>query len=237
LSVCLFAGAAASTQRNITGLYLPGSDLLLLTRWSWASFCCAVYLLQELLLPTQRNITVLYLPGSGLIRTQQWLQHMIDQIELPIVNGTFVLVSTADLNPAPLQDQVTGPAGTADLNPDPIRQYQDTGLAGGRPSSTTSTGHDRAPGDVSDPASGPIRVDPAESAAIPWRLRQVAAVRVGPGMAPADAQVVLVGGQEVRAGAVADVMLEEVADVEVCFSDCQGSLGRSGEETRGNCYM
>jgi hypothetical protein len=174
--------------------------------------------LQELLLPTQRNITALYLPGSDLqsiIRTQQWLQHSIDQIELPIVHGTFVLVSTAGLNPIPSQDQ-------------------DTDLAGFRPTSSTSTSHDMtsARGDVSDSASDSIRIGPADCAAMlpPWRLRQVAAVRVGPGMAPADAQVVLVGGQRVRAGAVADVMLKDVADVEVRFSGCQCCLGKPGRE-------
>jgi hypothetical protein len=55
----------------------------------------------------------------------------------------------------------------------------------------------------------------AEAAAIPWRLRQVSAVEVVPGGDPADATVVLVGGDRVRAGAVREGLLDEVQDYQV----------------------
>jgi hypothetical protein len=53
------------------------------------------------------------------------------------------------------------------------------------------------------------------SAAIPWRLRQVLAVVPAPSRDPADATVVLVGGQRVTAGAVRDGQLAEMPDHEV----------------------
>jgi butyrate kinase len=55
----------------------------------------------------------------------------------------------------------------------------------------------------------------AIAAAIPWRLRQISAVEVAPGVDPADATVVLVGGDRVRAGAVKQGLLAEVQDHEV----------------------
>ncbi len=53
------------------------------------------------------------------------------------------------------------------------------------------------------------------AAAVPWRLRQVSRVEVAPGGDPAEATVVLVGGDRVRAGAVREGQLEEVPDHEV----------------------
>jgi hypothetical protein len=53
------------------------------------------------------------------------------------------------------------------------------------------------------------------AAAIPWRLRQVLAVVPAPSGDPADATVVLVGGQGVSAGAVRDGQLAEMPDHEV----------------------
>jgi hypothetical protein len=53
------------------------------------------------------------------------------------------------------------------------------------------------------------------AAAIPWRLRQVSAVEVALGGDPADATVVLVGGDRVRAGAVHEAQLADVPDREV----------------------
>jgi hypothetical protein len=55
----------------------------------------------------------------------------------------------------------------------------------------------------------------AVAAAIPWRLRQVSCVEVCPGIDPADATVVLVGGERVRAGAVGAALLPEVKDYQV----------------------
>ena len=55
----------------------------------------------------------------------------------------------------------------------------------------------------------------AVCATIPWRLRQVSAVEVAPGVDPADATVVLVGGDRVRAGAVREGLLDETQDNEV----------------------
>lgn len=57
---------------------------------------------------------------------------------------------------------------------------------------------------------------PATSAAIPWRLRQIAAVEAGPqGSYPESATVVLVGGDRVAAGDVGRGPLEDVANCEV----------------------
>lgn len=64
----------------------------------------------------------------------------------------------------------------------------------------------------------------AVAAAIPWRLRQVAAVEVAPGVDPADATVVLVGGDRVRAGAVGCPALGDVPEHEVGLCGCQGPL-------------
>jgi hypothetical protein len=53
------------------------------------------------------------------------------------------------------------------------------------------------------------------AAAIPWRLRQVSSVEVAPGVDPADATVVLVGGDRVGAGAVYQGLLQNVQDYQV----------------------
>lgn len=50
---------------------------------------------------------------------------------------------------------------------------------------------------------------------IPWRLRQILSVEVAAGDDPADAAVVLVGGQRVAAGSVCASLLADVADYEV----------------------
>jgi hypothetical protein len=66
----------------------------------------------------------------------------------------------------------------------------------------------------------------AVAAAIPWRLRQVSRVEVCPGVDPADATVVLVGGERVRAGAVKQGQLAEAQDHQVgmgCQASVQGS--------------
>ena len=63
-------------------------------------------------------------------------------------------------------------------------------------------------------------IDTAACAAIPWRLRQVSAVEVAPGVDPADATVVLVGGDRVRAGAVREGLLAEMPDHEVSLGVC-----------------
>jgi hypothetical protein len=53
------------------------------------------------------------------------------------------------------------------------------------------------------------------AAAIPWQLRQVSAVEVAPSGDPADATVLLVGGDRVRAGAVYQGLLQDVQDYQV----------------------
>jgi hypothetical protein len=55
----------------------------------------------------------------------------------------------------------------------------------------------------------------AMATAIPWRLRQVLSVEVAPGGDPADATVVLEGGDKVRAGAVYEAQLAEIQNHEV----------------------
>jgi hypothetical protein len=55
----------------------------------------------------------------------------------------------------------------------------------------------------------------AVAASIPWRLRQMSCVEVCPGVDPADATVVLVGGERVRAGAVKQGQLAEAQDYQV----------------------
>jgi hypothetical protein len=54
-----------------------------------------------------------------------------------------------------------------------------------------------------------------QAAAVPWRLRQVLAVEAAPGVDPADATVVLVGKQRLRAGAVKEGQLFEAQGHEV----------------------
>jgi hypothetical protein len=65
----------------------------------------------------------------------------------------------------------------------------------------------------------PALKQPAQSAAadiIPWRLRQVAGVKLGPvGSDSAAATVVLVGGDSLAAGDVCSSALEEVQDFQV----------------------
>ncbi len=55
----------------------------------------------------------------------------------------------------------------------------------------------------------------ALAASIPWRLRQMVGVQVAPGDDPADATVVLVGGDRVRAGAVHQGILVDVQEYQV----------------------
>jgi hypothetical protein len=63
--------------------------------------------------------------------------------------------------------------------------------------------------------SAPSPSAAAMAAAVSWRLRQVSCVEVCPGVDPADATVVLVGGERVRAGAVCAWELADVPDQEV----------------------
>jgi hypothetical protein len=123
------------------------------------------------LLPTPTNLSTIQLSLSDLlhfIRVQQWV-HKTLHIQLPLLHGLFVLVSSTDL-----QD-TTGSAQQA---------YGSAHAA-------------------------------AIATAIPWRLRQISAVEVAPGIDPANATVVLVGGDRVRAGAVREGLLADVQDHEV----------------------
>jgi hypothetical protein len=61
-------------------------------------------------------------------------------------------------------------------------------------------------------------------ATIPWRLRQVSSVEVAPNGDPADATVVLVGGDRVRAGAVKEGLLAEAQEYQVSLA-AQAGLG------------
>jgi hypothetical protein len=73
-------------------------------------------------------------------------------------------------------------------------------------------------------SSGAVHV--AAAAAVPWRLRQVSCVEVCPGDDPADATVVLVGGERVRAGAVKQGQLAEAQDYQVGVIPHNGWLMR-----------
>jgi hypothetical protein len=55
----------------------------------------------------------------------------------------------------------------------------------------------------------------AVAEAIPWRLRQIEAVRVAPGAAPQDAEIYLQGGGRVPASAIGNELLSEVPEYEV----------------------
>lgn len=113
----------------------------------------------------------MHVPGEDLlflIAVQQWVQSSMS-IKLPLLDGVFVLVPSA---------QLQQPAGCG-----------------------------------------------APPAAAPWRLRQVLAVEAAPGVDPADATLVLVGGQRVRAGAVKQGQLAETPDYQVSSRQLSGSAG------------
>lgn len=113
------------------------------------------------LLLTAANVSPLHVPADDLLHfvaVQQWV-HNILKVQLPLLNGAFVLV------PSPALEQ-TAHSAAAD--------------------------------------------------AFPWRLRQVAGVKLGPvGSDPAAATVVLVGGDSVAAGDVCSSALDEVQDYQV----------------------
>jgi hypothetical protein len=148
---------------------------------------------QAPLLPSVHNISRLHLPGERLLqlaKLQQWLQDKLCLEEVPITNGCYVLVSTADLSADPLVNSSSsahdGCAGAA-------------AAAAAASSSTSAAAH------------------AAAAAALPLRLRQVAALQVPSGVAAADAVCVLEGGQRVRAGAVVGGQLQDLQDAQVRF--------------------
>jgi hypothetical protein len=161
------------------------------------------FLLQALLLPTPVNLNPIHVPSGDLLHfigVQQFIAAQLG-IKLPLLNGTFVLVPTAQLRQQPSQ------------------QLQAGGLGSSSNVNGSSSGSDSS----------------AMAAAIPWRLRQVSAVEVAPIGDPADATVVLVGGDRVRAGAVQAGWLTETPEYEVSwgprslflllfgFSHCEGN--------------
>jgi hypothetical protein len=111
---------------------------------------------------------------------------------VPLLNGVFVLVSAADLTDT-AQDIHAASTGVSD-------------------SGTTS----------SVPGLQPNGCVSAAAAAIPWRLRQVAAVQLHADRDPADATLLLVGGGRVRAGAVKQGCLEDAEDFQVRRKACSG---------------
>jgi hypothetical protein len=102
----------------------------------------------------------------------------------------------------PLLDGVYVLASAADL-PDTVQEFS-AASTGIRDSSRTTAGL---------PSS---RVNfAAAAAAIPWRLRKVAAVLIHPSKDPANATLLLVGGGRVRAGAVKRGCLADAEDPQV----------------------
>ena len=151
---------------------------------------------QALLQPTATNLNPIHVSGEDLLPFIQ-TQSWVQQhlgLKLPLLNGAFVLVSSSDLQ----QQQQQGPAGLT-------QQVAGNGSAS---SSSAECRHTAA----------------ALAAAIPWRLRQVSRVEVVPNGDPADATVVLVGGDRVRAGAVREGLLAEVQDHEVRAWHDSGAL-------------
>lgn len=104
---------------------------------------------------------------------------------VPLLNGVFVLVSAADLTDT-AQDIHAASTGVSDSG-------RTSSVLGLQPSGCMS----------------------AAAAAIPWRLRQVAAVQLHADRDPADATLLLVGGGRVRAGAVKQGCLEDAEDFQV----------------------
>lgn len=74
-------------------------------------------------------------------------------------------------------------------------------------------------------SSGDLQQQQHCSDSIPWRLRQVSAVEVASHGDPADATVVLVGGDRVRAGAVREGLLAEMPDYQVSNWVLLGGVG------------
>lgn len=71
--------------------------------------------MQAQLLPTVHNISSLHLPAerlTQLAKLQQWVKDKLGFEEVPITNGSFVLVSAADLSDDPLACS-TGTAAVA----------------------------------------------------------------------------------------------------------------------------
>jgi hypothetical protein len=109
------------------------------------------------------------------VKVQQFVTAHLG-IKLPLLNGTFALVPTAQLAASNSNDGSSLPAA-------------------------------------------------AMATAIPWRLRQVSAVEVAPGGDPADATVVLVGGDRVRAGAVRQGSLTDSQEHEVRIATTGAAAG------------
>jgi hypothetical protein len=119
------------------------------------------------------NLQTVYLPQRELLQFIDIQQSVVEHLgmQLQLVDGMFVLVASAQLQPS---------------------EIKQAGFSGSSSSSRS-----------------------AVAAAIPWRLRQILSVEVAAGDDPADATVVLVRGDRVRAGAVHEAQLAEVLDHEV----------------------
>lgn len=155
---------------------------------------CVLLMVQESLLPTPTNINTIHVPGEDLlafIAVQQWLhQHL--GLELPLLEGCWVLVRSADL-------QSCSAAAAAEPSGSKAGQHHmQVALRPGFDSSTIN-GNTAA----------------ALSAVVPWRLRQVKAVQVAPGVDPADATLLLVGGERVTARDLGTQELHETQDYQV----------------------
>lgn len=143
---------------------------------------------QALLLPNDANIGCLLIPGEDLvdlIRVQQSVQDKLF-MTVPLLDGVYVLASAADL-PDTAQEFSAASAGVSDSS----RAPHVAGLL--------SSCADAA----------------AAAAAIPWRLRKVAAVLIHPSKDTANATLLLVGGGRVRAGAVKQGCLADAEDPQV----------------------
>jgi hypothetical protein len=155
--------------------------------WLLSNVRCFSLSLQEPLLPTPTNVNPVHVSREDLVPLVR-VQQWVQQhlnIKLPLLNGTFVL--------APAQHSCS----TRQL---PQVTQQAAGIYDDTSSITAATAQAAAA---------------AAALAVPWRLRQVSRVEVCPGDDPADATVVLVGGERVRAGAVKQGQLAEAQDHQV----------------------
>jgi len=145
-------------------------------------------------LPTPTNINTIHVAREDLlafIAVQQWLnQHL--GLELPLLEGCWVLVRSADLQHCSAAAAAEPSGSKAD------QQHMQAAL---------KSGFDRSTMDGSTAA--------AVSAVVPWRVRQVQAVEVAPGVDPADATLLLVGGERVAARDLGPQELHEIQDYQV----------------------
>jgi hypothetical protein len=168
------------------------------------------------LLPTPTNVDVMHVPRGDcevIVAVQQWLQEHLG-ICSPLLQGCWVSVRTADLQQQ--QQQQRALAVGCSAGPPVPASNESSGPQHMQPAQA-STGPDCESSSTAGAAAAAAAAAAAdESAAIPWRLRQVKTVQVAPGVDPADATVELVGGESVLLRDLGAQPLLETADYEVC---------------------